>query len=111
MATQNHKNKFETYMHTWEPTTGKLKNFFRDPNRTVLEFLNFFDVFHDTILNKRFKQKNHIFYLIRIISIVKLKKLLKFEFEVQFLKNIRKIQKFEYGMVELFQQKYGPVTI
>ncbi len=30
---------------------------------------------------------NHIFYLIRISSIVKLTKLSKFEFEVRFLKN------------------------
>jgi hypothetical protein len=38
-------------------------------------------------INKRFQQKNHLFYLIRISSIVKLTKLLKFEFEVRFLKN------------------------
>jgi hypothetical protein len=38
-------------------------------------------------INKRFQQKNHLSYLIRISSIVKLTKLSKFEFEVRFLKN------------------------
>jgi len=41
-------------------------------------------------INKLFQQKNHIFYLIRISSIVKLTKLSTFEFGVRFLKNQKK---------------------
>jgi len=68
-----------------------------------------------------FKQKNHIFYLIRISLINeiiqssifrKTKKLKKFEFvkirysvrSNRIVKNSKRMQKFGYGTFELFQQ-------
>jgi len=103
------------------------------PYQNFCIILTFFTIRFDMNRISNFYKINHIFYLIRISSIVKLTKLSKFEFEVRFLKNqknyknssspkfdirfisnrivknVKILRKFGYGTVELFPQKYGPV--
>ena len=57
-------------------------------------------------INKRFQQKNHMSYLIRISSIIKLTKLSKFEFEVRFLKNQKNYKNSIFGSIEPNRKKH-----
>ncbi len=91
----------------------KTKIIFRDPSHqlSVALFNIIFVVYLKIIMilniknpiNKRIEQKNHIFYLIRISSIVKLS---KFDFEVRFIKNQKKYKNSILGSIEPNREKH-----